>query len=192
MRVSTGPAINVMLRGRAACPVSDISAMVATSALHGWQTPTTWPPGPDVIEKADDVIDEFVEAETSGIARDVARIVPVGDVDVVVRQERRDRVAQQGREMTRHRRHQQDARLHDVDSLFEMKKRAERRDERGLFRDRDHTMAHDHVVDAERRPLMRQPCAAHHLGARRHAADKKIAARPRMRLLQQRTGHIGR
>ena len=94
--------------------------------------------------------------------------------------------------MAGHRRDEKNARLRHIDVLFEMEKRAERRDERGLFRNESHAMAHDHFVDAERRPLMRQPRAAYHLGARRHAADNKIAQRPRLRFLQQRTGQIRR
>ena len=43
-------------------------------------------PRPEHLEKADHVIDELVEAEAALAQRHVARIVPVGDVDVVVRQ----------------------------------------------------------------------------------------------------------
>ena len=53
----------------------------------------------------------FVEAESAVIERNVARIVPVGDVDVVILQQGLHGAAQQRREMPGHRRHQQQPRL---------------------------------------------------------------------------------
>ena len=47
--------------------------------------------------------------------RHVARVVPVGDVDVVVGQHRAHGVAQQRREVARHRRDDQHARLRRVE-----------------------------------------------------------------------------
>ena len=50
----------------------------------------------------------ITEIEASVIDRNLARIRPVGDVDLVIRQKGLDRAAQQGRVMARHGRHDQD------------------------------------------------------------------------------------
>ena len=58
-----------------------------------------------------DQIDEIVEPEAAVAQRHVARIDPVGQIDVVVGQRGRDGAAQQGREMPRQRRDDQQLRL---------------------------------------------------------------------------------
>ena len=62
-------------------------------------------------EHVDHRVDVVVEIERAGRQRHVARILPVGDVDLVIGQERLDGAAQQRGEMARHRRHQQQARV---------------------------------------------------------------------------------
>ncbi|MNF01419.1 hypothetical protein D3C80_2004060 [compost metagenome] len=57
------------------------------------------------------MLHEFIEAEAPGYQRDIARIVPVGDIDVVVGQHGLRRAAQQRGKVAGHRRHQQHARL---------------------------------------------------------------------------------
>jgi hypothetical protein len=132
---------------------------------------------PDGLEKIDDVLDVFVEAEPALRARDVADIVPVGDVDVVIGEQRAHGGAQQRREMSRQRRHQQYAGLRGIDGLLEMQQGSERRDARGLFMHRDLLVAHHDAVDAERRPVVAQPGARDQLigggeiAGERHRAD---------------------
>ena len=82
------------------------------------------------------MLDIFVEAEAAVGEAGLARIVPVGDVDVVLGQEHFHRVAQKRREMAGHRRDEQHARLHLRDVFLEMQEGAERRGERRLFGDR--------------------------------------------------------
>ena len=61
-------------------------------------------------QKIHDVAGIFVKAEPTRGKWHVARVVPVRDVDVLVRQHRLDRVAQQCGEVARHRRDDQDPR----------------------------------------------------------------------------------
>ena len=63
--------------------------------------------GAEHANELDDVIDEVVEIEASHGERDVARVVPVGDVRLMVGQHRLDGAAQQRRVVPRHRRHDQ-------------------------------------------------------------------------------------
>ena len=65
---------------------------------------------PHDAEEVDDVLDVFVESEAARGQRHVARVVPVGDVDVVVGEHRLDGVAQERGEVSRHRRDDQHAR----------------------------------------------------------------------------------
>jgi len=59
------------------------------------------------LEETEEMVDIFIEAEAPGFRRYVAGVVPVGDEDVMLRQQGLDRVAQQGGEMPRERRHDQ-------------------------------------------------------------------------------------
>ena len=59
-------------------------AAAASAATQGWQIAITCAPGPMHAEEVDQVLDVLVEAEAAGGERHVARVVPVGDVDVVV------------------------------------------------------------------------------------------------------------
>ncbi len=63
------------------------------------------------VQHLDDVIDVVVEIEAAFGQRHHARIGPVGDVDLMRRQEGLDRAAQQRRVVAGHRRHDQHARL---------------------------------------------------------------------------------
>jgi len=80
---------------------------------------------------------ELVEIEAPARQRHVAGIVPIRQVDVVIGKQRAQRAAQQRREMARHRRDHQDARLRRHDILPEMKQRAEGRGVRHRLDDRD-------------------------------------------------------
>ena len=111
MRVSIGPAIRVMdarLRGivvlghdrggdqRLDAGLADRDDMGA---------------GAEMLQKADDMGDIFVEAERPVGRLHVAGVVPVGDIDVVIGQQRMHGRAQQRGEMAGQRRHHQHARL---------------------------------------------------------------------------------
>src|SRR4051812_49819561 len=88
---------------------------------------------PNCLEEADQVTDIFIEAEATGSQRYVAYIVPVGDVDVVLRQHRAYRAAHERGEMAGQRRNQEHARLRGIDVLLEVQERAEGRRQRGLL-----------------------------------------------------------
>ena len=92
---------------------------------------------PDRLQKLDQMGDIIVEAEPAGRHRNVTGIVPVGDIDVMLRQHGAHGPAQERREMARERRHDQDARLGGFDVLFEAKQRAERGDMGHLLGDLD-------------------------------------------------------
>ena len=111
MRVSIGPAISVMLLGL---------RLVAGGGHHrdgGERLHAGLADGDQMraraqrLEKPDDVFDIVVEAEGPVLETDVARVVPIGDVDVVIGQQRAHGVAQQRGEVARQRRHDQHARL---------------------------------------------------------------------------------
>src|ERR1700719_4912487 len=78
-------------------------------------------------------IDKVVEIEPAIKQRDVSRIYPVGDVDIVVGQQGRDGAAQQRREMTRERRHHEYRRLVPGFILAKMEDLAERMRGNDLF-----------------------------------------------------------
>ncbi len=67
--------------------------------------------GAEHLQKTDEVVNEIIEIECAMPQRDVARVVPVREIDIVVTQQRLHRSAQQSREMTRHWRNEQHARL---------------------------------------------------------------------------------
>ena len=128
---------------------------------------------PHRLEKAHDVADIFVEAEAPFRDRYVARIVPVGDVDVVLGQHGAHGGAQQCGEMSGQRRDQQHARLRLVDVLLEMQQRGERRPVGRLFADRHLAVAHHDAVDAVRRPRMGQRGARDQLVSRGEIAERR-------------------
>ena len=80
-----------------------------------------------LVEEGDQMLGVILQAEPAVAERNVARVVPVGDVDVVVLQQRLHGAAQQRREMAGHRGHQQQARLLRRIHLLEPQQRAERR-----------------------------------------------------------------
>ena len=96
----------------------------------------------------------ILQPEAAGMKRNVARIVPVGDVDVVVLQQRLHGAAQQGREMAGHRRHQQQPRLLGRILLLEMQQRAERGGEGDFLGYLELLIADQYPVDAIGRPVI--------------------------------------
>ena len=142
---------------------------------------------PDLVEKADEVVDIVVDAELALRQRHLARIYPVGDVDVVVAQQRFDRVAQERREMARQRRHHQDAGLGAVDVLGEAQQLAEGQVERDLLGDRHIAVADAHAGDAELRARMRQLETRDHFEPSEEARLEGLARGPEAR--QRRPAH---
>ena len=131
---------------------------------------------PHDLEEADQVADIFVEAEAAVLGRNVARIVPVGDVDVMFGEHGAHGGAQQRGEMAGQRRDQQHARLRLVDVLLEMQQRAERRHVGRFLGHRHLAVAHHDAVDAVRRPLMGEPGARDQLIGGGEIAERR---RPR-------------
>jgi hypothetical protein len=145
IRQSIGPAIRVRLAGVASCRSSDISAVAASAATHGWQTATTLAAGPQRREEVDQVRGVLVEPEAALGRRHVAHVVPVGDVDVVVDEQGAHRVAQQGREVARHRRDDEHLGLGGAPSL-----RKRSRVAKGVACTASSTTGHGLAVDRRR------------------------------------------
>ncbi len=87
-----------MLAGCAALRLSAITAAAASACTQGWHTATMGALA-DRLQELHQVGDVVVEAEPAGAERHVAGIVPVGDVDVVVGEQRAHRAAQERAEM---------------------------------------------------------------------------------------------
>ena len=108
---STGPATSVMLAG---CATLRSSASTRDRREHRHARLAD---GHDVrarsehLQELDDVVDDLVQPERAVLEADVAGVVPVGDVDVVVGQQRADGVGEQGREVPGQRGDEQHARL---------------------------------------------------------------------------------
>ena len=110
--------------------------------------------GPELFDEADQVSDVVVESERPIGQRHVACIGPVGDVDVMIAQQRRHRVAQQRREMARQRRHHQHLGLGLEVILGEMQQVAERQRQRDLLAHLELLVAAQHPLDPEARPAV--------------------------------------
>ena len=131
-----------------------------------------------------DVVNELIEPEAALRQWNVPRVLPVGDVDVVLRQHHLHRAAQQRREMARHRRHQQHPRLHHRAFLAEMQQRAERRVVGCFLDDADMPVAHRHRGDPELRAQMRQPGIGKQRQAGRQVPQRRRRARPEVRTVR--------
>ena len=104
--------------------------------------------GAKIFQELDDVGDIVVEAKGAVGEADVARIVPVGDVDVVIGEQGLHGVAQKRGEMARQRRDDQHARLLDGDVLLEAQEGREGRHQRRLFRHLGFFIADQDGLDA--------------------------------------------
>ena len=146
--------------------------------------------GPHDFNKRDDVADKIVKAETAVPQADVARIVPIGDVDVVLGQQGLRGAAQQGREMAGHRRHQQHPRLRRLQLLFKMQQGAEW-GVVGFHLAHGNRPVCDHdMVDAKGRPAMAQPGAGNHFAKCGNSALQCVAGNSGQRLGECRGSHI--
>ncbi len=107
------------------------------------------------LQELHDVVDIVVKAEGALAQRHVPGVGPVGDVDVVVAQQRLDRAAQQGGEMARQRRHQKHLGLGRLETVLgEMDQIAEGQPGRHLLDHRIVAVADPDAVDAEGRTFM--------------------------------------
>ena len=128
---------------------------------------------PDGALELDQMLDIGIETEAPGLGRDVAGVLPVGDVQIVIRQHRPHGLAQQRREMAGHRRHQHHPGLLDGDVLAEMQQGAERRVHRGFLGDHGGPVAHRHRGDAVVRPMMGQTGLGEDLSGGAHDAEQR-------------------
>ena len=142
------------------------------------------------LEIFDQVFDIFVDAETAGGNRHVARIMPIGNEHVVLGQQSAHRCAQQRREMAGERRHHEHARLGHCDVLLEMQERAEGRARGRLFPHFDFAVTDIDVGDAERRPGVREARARNQFVSGAQIA-MDIVAEQRLRAGRKRHGRPG-
>ena len=152
-----------------------------------------------VAEDVDHRVDIVVEIEPPLEQRHAARILPVGDVDLVIGKEGLDRAAQQRREVPRHGGNEQEARVGGgatrIDVALEVDEAAEGMLPRHLLADADGGAIDDRVRDAERRLAVAAGGTLEHLaGGQRIAADGRV--RPRVQRVEEHPprprGHAGR
>jgi hypothetical protein len=147
------------------------------------------------MQDRNDVIDIVVEIERPFGQRHHAGVLPLCDVDVVVRQERLDSAAQQGRVMPGHRRNDEQARLRPLRPVLEHSLEMHKPAERALphrFDMNGHPLAADHRVRdvpfgaavAARRALEQFARRGHRLSERGHR--QRIE-----RILEQELGRVG-
>ena len=87
-RVRSGrPSASSMAAGTDRPPAA-ISDTAASTGTEGWHTAMTCMSRPEQTDEADHQLDEIVEIEAAVQQRNVARVHPVGEVDVVVGQQR--------------------------------------------------------------------------------------------------------
>ena len=185
MRVSIGPAMSVALRAGGTFPPCAITASAASTGTAGWQTAITWTRGPRCVERADRVVDVLVEAERPLVERDVAGVVPVGEVHVEVGEQRAHGVAQQRREVAGQRRDDEHRGPGPRSVLGEVQQAGERAWSTRSLRTCD--------LDAERRPHVREVARATPARTRRRssgAARKSVPSACRsLQPARRRTGH---
>src|SRR5271166_4950856 len=107
------------------------------------------------MDEADYEIDEVVETEPAVKERYVSRVYPVGDEDVMVGQQRLDGAPQQGREVARERRDDQDGRPYAGGILAEVEQVAKRIGGDDLLVDGNLLATDRDGADAEIGPTMR-------------------------------------
>jgi hypothetical protein len=102
----------------------------------------------DEAHEVDEVAGIILEREVAVLELHVPRVDPVGDVDLVVAEQRADSAAQQGREMAGHGRDQKNLRIVLAASFAEMEQLAERRPQHASLFDRDRRAVDVDAVDA--------------------------------------------
>ena len=155
-----------MLFGFAGSCACAMTATAARTCTHGWHTATKWRARPEHAQPLNDVVDIILEAEDAGGKGDVARIMPIGNANIVIGEQRLDRLAQEGCEVPRKRGHHQHARLSLLDVFLEMQERPERRGGERFLGHLDVAVADAHGAYAIGRALMRQSRAGDELAGR--------------------------
>ena len=130
-------------------------------------------PRPQEADKADHHIDEVIEIEPAVDQGHVARVGPVGKVDVVIGQQGFDGAAQQGREMAGKRCDNEERRLVAGCVLAEVQEVAEWMRGDDLLADRDLPTVDRDLADAEIRPLVRHASVRQQLHRCRGAANER-------------------
>jgi len=103
----------------------------------------------DQFQELNEIIDIIVEVEAAVRQRNHLRVAPVGNVNVVARQQALDRAAQQGRIVARHWRDDQQAGA-GLDALADkMLELSERLPQQNLLTDRHALAADANALDAE-------------------------------------------
>ncbi len=121
------------------------------------------------------MFDEVVEVEPTILQTDIASIVPIGDVDVVIRQKCLGSPAEQGCEVPGHRRHQENPRLKHSHIFFEVEQSAKRCPMELHFADCRHSSTDRDAVDPECRPAMAQPGAGDEFANGGHRSHKGVS-----------------
>ena len=104
--------------------------------------------------------------------------MPIGNANVVIGEQRLDRLAQEGREVPRKRGHHQHARLSLLDVFLEMQERPERRGGERFLGHRDIAVADAHRGYAIGRARMRQSRARNELAGRSELPHPRAFALP--------------
>ena len=167
-----------MLAGALGSSFASISATAASRGTDGWQTPRVWTAGSEVIEHGAQIVDVIVEIERPDSERDHARVRPVGDVDVAMRQERFDRAAQERGVMAGHGRDDQQFRLLVRAGKFRADKAqeiAERPAPDDVLEDRMDDAVDFDLVEPEGRLAVAARHALEKLGARRNVPAHRRA-----------------
>jgi glutathione S-transferase len=147
-------------------------AAAASADTEGWQIATMCERGPSSFMKA--IRCSVYSSRPNFPQRNVARIVPVGDIDVVILQQRFHRAAQQRRKVAGHWRHQQHARLRRRICLAEMQQRAERRREHDFLGHLQFLISNQHLVDAVSRARVGRRCPRDQLERCRKPAEQPV------------------
>ncbi len=101
----------------------------------------------DGAQPLDDMSDISVESEDTRVEARIARILPIGDVEIVVSQKRFGGISKQRREMARKRRDQEHAGLLRRNVFFEMEERSEGRSGQSFLSHGNIAIAHADALD---------------------------------------------
>jgi len=124
-------------------------------------------------DEADHKIHEVVQAEPAVEERNVSGVRPIGNEDVVVRQQCLDGAPEQSRKVAREGRDDQNRRSFTDLFLAEMKQAAKRIGGDDLFGDGHLSALDDYGPNAEIRPVMRQAGVGQQLHRRRSASNER-------------------
>jgi hypothetical protein len=140
--------------------------------------------GAEYFEKRDQVLDKVVKVEPAIVQADVPRVMPVGDIDVVVGQQRLHSPTQQRSEMSGQGRHKEHAGLYLCVIPVEVQQCPERsamnRNPAHLYK----ASVDPDAVDAKRRATMAQPRASDEFANSGGRSHQNVSRRRRERLFK--------